>query len=153
MSQSSHSQLHNSKGGEEEKLRLEQDLKRSQQAKRVKMMIIDNLLNFVSSNLDTKLNQIEGLVEKNKRCLKKAQANYDKVEKKVLAYKVSQKGGDIHDSIKCYFEMIKKTGIQFNEMNLQRATDELQEVELIPTADIEGNQTMDSDKTYSELNN
>lgn len=44
----------------------------SMENKKVKMMIIDNLLNFISSNLDKKLGQIEGLVEKNKRNLKKA---------------------------------------------------------------------------------
>ena len=93
--------------------------------KRVKMMIIDNLLNFISSNLDKKLTQIEKVSQKNRRNLNKAKNNYDKVEKKVLAFKVSQKGGAIQDSIKCYFEMIKKTGLQINDSNLQRATQEL----------------------------
>jgi hypothetical protein len=63
--------------------------------KRVKMMIIDNLLNFISNNLDKKLTQIEKMSSKNQKNLNKAKNNYDKVEKKVLAFKVSQKGGAI----------------------------------------------------------
>jgi phenylalanyl-tRNA synthetase beta subunit len=46
--------------------------KMSENTKKVRMMIIDNLLNFISGNLDRKLNQIENLVEKNNKNLKNA---------------------------------------------------------------------------------
>jgi hypothetical protein len=113
-------------------------------------MIIKNLIDFIACNLDKKLSQIEHMVEKNNKNFKKAQINYDKIEKKVLLYKVAQKGGAIQDQIKGYFEMIKKTGVSLENSNLEKATQEFQEVNFIEE-DLAGLGSIDTDKTYSDI--
>lgn len=48
--------------------------------------------------------------------------------------------------------MIKKTGLKINDQNLQRATQELKEIDSEESETI-GLGTIDSDKTYSDINN
>lgn len=118
-------------------------------ASELRKMIISNLIDFVTCNLDKKLDHISKLIERNNLSLKKAQINYDKAEKKILAYKVSQGGGAIQDSIKCYFEMIKRTSLKLDDENLKNAAKELIDI----NAESEGcltDKTIDCDRTYSD---
>ena len=115
----------------------------------LRKMIISNLIDFVTCNLDKKLDYIGKMIERNNLSLRKAQVNYDKAEKKILAFKVSQGGGAIQDSIKCYFEMIKKTTIKLDDENLKNAAKELIDIH----AESDGcltDKTIDCEKTYSD---
>lgn len=118
-------------------------------AQELRRMIISNLINFVTCNLDKKLDHIGKLIERNNLSLKKAQVNYDKAEKRVLAFKVSQSGGAIQDSIKCYFEMIKRTTIKLDDENLKNAAKELIEINAESDGSL-SDKTIEYDKTYSQ---
>jgi hypothetical protein len=49
--------------------------------------------------------------------------------------------------------MIKKTGLQIDDQNLQRATEELNQIGGNNESQLVGLGTIDSDKTYSDINN
>lgn len=85
--------------------------------------VICNLMDFIEAKLDSKLNSLQTLMNKNKKNLDMAKRNFDTVEKKVIAIgaqKCSSSGGLCED-IKAFFNLIK---VQTNNVSpVQKPSD------------------------------
>ena len=69
--------------------------------------IINKLMHFVEQSLDTRLSNIERLMEKNKKGLSKAKTEFSKIETIVNIYSESRQSNKISDEIRLFFALAR----------------------------------------------